>query len=138
MIDQVEERREVLFRIARWFERNGFFTRVNDGHRCLRALEVEGRHLHPQLEVWEGTQIVRFVEVETAATLDEEAPLRWKCFLGSTVRLHVYVPSPLLGLAWDLRNRFDASGALLLTYDLQSLNDLIAGWTPPERSHERA
>ncbi|MEK7469760.1 MAG: hypothetical protein AAB074_20520 [Planctomycetota bacterium] len=138
MLNHAEERRDALHRVARWYERNGFRTFVNDGHRCSYPLEVEGRHLHPQLAVWEEQRLIRFVDVETAHTLNDLAPIRWWGSLGSSVALHVYVPFDSYTRAWDLRTRSRAMGARILTYDVKSVSDLIGAWTPLERIHERA
>ena len=138
MFHHAEERREALHRVARWYGRNGFRTYVNDGHRSSYALDVEGRRLHPQLSVWEGQKLIRFVDVETDETLDDLAPLRWGPSLGSTIPLHVYVPFGSMERAWELRNNSEAMGAQILTYDVETVANIIARWTPQERIHERA
>ena len=133
-----EDRREALQRVAWWYERNRFGIRLNDGHLRSHPLDSLGRHLHPQLTVTEGETLVRFVEVETAATLDDLAPLRWRPFVGGTVPLHVYVPFDSYPRAWDLCSKSGLKGLDIVTYDVGSVADLIASWDFPERTYERA
>src|SRR5262245_34730231 len=93
---------EALQRIAGWYDRNGFRTRTNDGFNPAFTLDREGRRLEPQLVVWEGQCLVRFVGVETRDSLDEGAVGRWKAATGAGVPLHVYVPLAVYDRAFAL------------------------------------
>ncbi len=127
-------RTQALHQVAAWYERNGFRIRVNDGELCSFVLDFQGRSIQPQLVVWEGQLLVRFVEVETEDSLDDLAPRRWRRSLDAGVPLHVYVPTSSLEKAWHLRTEADAMGAHLLTYDTET--NTARHFLP--RTHERA
>lgn len=111
-----------LNEIASWYSRNGFLIRMNDGRMRSHPLFLRGRRLEPPLIVSEGDRLVRFIDVETSASLDGGAPLRWELSAAPGIPLHVYVPQERLEYAWSLRTALSATWPKLLTYDTSILN----------------
>lgn len=110
-------RSDALHRIAEWYSRNGFGTRVNDDGHAATELDCEGRRMRPPLVVMEGQRYVRFIVVETAESLDDGAPERWRASLGGGIPLHVYVPRGAYEQAWALRTEANLMEVRLVAYD---------------------